>query len=126
MFYTILHQITFYSNILEETITFRFCWKNLRMCCIVSESRLSWIKSPHHLKIKIEPPIALITHEPQMMRTYDDRRVRENSGPWTILQNYIQDLLKSRDHVLYYHTPDLSSPEDLPECYYQLIVSDDL
>ncbi|PKC59959.1 hypothetical protein RhiirA1_468715 [Rhizophagus irregularis] len=49
------------------------------------------------------------------------------AGPWTILQNYIQDLLKPRDHVLYYHTPDLSSPEDSPERnYYQLIVSDNL
>ncbi|CAG8703778.1 15578_t:CDS:2 [Rhizophagus irregularis] len=38
-----------------------------------------------------------------------------------------QDLLKPRDHVLYYHTPDLSSPEDSPERnYYQLIVSDNL
>ncbi|RIA88190.1 hypothetical protein C1645_877563 [Glomus cerebriforme] len=24
----------------------------------------------------------------------DDRRVKNNSGPWTVLQNYIQDLLK--------------------------------
>ncbi|PKC70304.1 hypothetical protein RhiirA1_501757 [Rhizophagus irregularis] len=158
---------------------------------VVSESRLSWIKSPHQLKIKIEgwhlPPNALITHEPQVTRVNltrsardkiiisrradrwtaddvknkilvskqgateadlsqevvknrdicnnkqlkrliirDDRRVRDNSGPWTVLQNYIQDLLKPRGHVLYYHAPDLSAPGDSPERYYQLIVSDDI
>ncbi|PKK67864.1 hypothetical protein RhiirC2_782960 [Rhizophagus irregularis] len=67
------------------------------------------------LKDLLRPFSILIIH--------DDRRV---AGPWTILQNYIQDLLKPRDHVLYYHTPDLSSSEDSSERYYQLIVSDNL
>ncbi|CAI2182233.1 1074_t:CDS:2 [Funneliformis geosporum] len=158
---------------------------------VVTESRLSWIKTPHQLKIKIEgwhlPPNVLVTHEPQVTRVNltrsardkiiisrradrwtadvvknkilvskqgateddlhqevvknrdicnskqlkrliirDDRRVKDNSGPWTVLQNYIQDVLKPRGHVLYYHTPDLSAPDDSPERYYQLIVSDDL
>ncbi|CAG8586258.1 11429_t:CDS:2, partial [Funneliformis caledonium] len=158
---------------------------------VVTESRLSWIKTSHQLKIKIEgwhlPPNVLLTHEPQVTRVNltrstrdkiiisrradrwtaddvknkilvskqgateadlhqevvknrdicnskqlkrliirDDRRVRDNSGHWTLLQNYIQDVLKPRGHVLYYHVPDLSAPEDSPERYYQLIVSDDL
>ncbi|CAG8539081.1 11529_t:CDS:2 [Diversispora eburnea] len=56
----------------------------------------------------------------------DDRRVRDNAGPWTVLQHYIQDILKPRGHVLYYQNPDLSADENSPDRYYQLIVSDDL
>ncbi|CAG8450024.1 15505_t:CDS:2, partial [Acaulospora morrowiae] len=55
----------------------------------------------------------------------DDRRIRDNAGPWTVLQHYIQDLLKPRGHVLYYQNPDLSADENSADRYYQLIVSDD-
>ncbi|PKY56525.1 hypothetical protein RhiirA4_476891 [Rhizophagus irregularis] len=98
MIYTILHPISF-----------RFCWKKLRMCRVVSESRLSWINSPHQLKIKIEGATEADLSQ-EVVKNRD----------------MIFDLLKPHDHVLYYHTPDLSSPEDSPERYYQLIVTDDL
>ncbi|RIB28900.1 hypothetical protein C2G38_2156710 [Gigaspora rosea] len=158
---------------------------------VVSESRLSWINTPHQLRIKIDgwhiPPNALVVHSPQVTRVNltrsardqiiisrradrwtaddvktkilvskkgateadlnqdvvknrdicnskqlkrlivrDDRRVKDNSGPWTVLQHYIQDVLKPRGHVLYYQNPNLSAEENSPDRYYQLIVSDDL
>ncbi|RHZ69222.1 hypothetical protein Glove_286g3 [Diversispora epigaea] len=55
----------------------------------------------------------------------EDRRLKENTGPWTILHYLIKEVLKPKGYVLYYQQPDLSKPEDLTEHYYQLTVSDD-
>ncbi|RHZ89429.1 hypothetical protein Glove_14g63 [Diversispora epigaea] len=55
----------------------------------------------------------------------EDRRLKENTGPWTILHYLIEEVLKPKGYVLYYQQPDLSKPEDSAEHYYQLTVSDD-
>ncbi|CAG8749969.1 3895_t:CDS:2, partial [Gigaspora rosea] len=57
--------------------------------------------------------------------THEDKRLKDNSGPWTILNYLIEEDLKSKGYILYYQQPDLSEPEDSPEHYYQLTVSDE-
>ena len=56
----------------------------------------------------------------------DDRRTKENAGPWTILHYLVNELLKPKGFVLYYQQPDLSSAETSPEHFYQLTLSDQL
>ncbi|RHZ82084.1 hypothetical protein Glove_114g71 [Diversispora epigaea] len=53
----------------------------------------------------------------------EDRRFKEDIGPWTIF-HYLIEVLKPKGYVLYYQQPDLFQPEDSAEHYYQLTVSD--
>lgn len=55
----------------------------------------------------------------------DDRKFKDNTGPWTILHYLVTEVLKSKGYVLYYQQPNLSLPEDSPERFYQLTLSDD-
>uniref|UniRef100_U9TLH0 Uncharacterized protein n=1 Tax=Rhizophagus irregularis (strain DAOM 181602 / DAOM 197198 / MUCL 43194) TaxID=747089 RepID=U9TLH0_RHIID len=56
----------------------------------------------------------------------DDRRLKENSGSWTILHYLVTEILKVKGYVLYYQQPDPLAPEDHPDHYYQLTLSNDL
>ncbi|PKC54138.1 hypothetical protein RhiirA1_507803 [Rhizophagus irregularis] len=56
----------------------------------------------------------------------DDRRLKENSGSWTILHYLVTEILKLKGYVLYYQQPDPLAPEDHPDHYYQLTLSNDL
>ena len=58
--------------------------------------------------------------------TRDDKRLKDNFGPWTILHNMVEQLLKPSGFVLYYQISNLHEPEDSPFRYYQLTVSDEL
>ena len=57
--------------------------------------------------------------------TREDRRLKDNTGPWTILHYLIVEVLKPKGYVLYYQQPDISAPEDTTDRYYQLTVSDE-
>ena len=56
----------------------------------------------------------------------DDRRTKENAGPWTILHYLVNEILKPKGYILYYQQPDLSFAETSSEHYYQLTLSDQL
>ena len=56
----------------------------------------------------------------------DDRRIKEDAGPWTILHHLVNEILKPKGLILYYQLPDLSSSEISLEHYYQLTLSDQL
>ncbi len=56
----------------------------------------------------------------------DDRRTKENAGPWTILHYLVNEILKPKGYILYYQQPDLSSAETCLEHFYQLTLSDQL
>jgi hypothetical protein len=55
----------------------------------------------------------------------DDRRTKEDAGPWTVLHYLVNELLKPKGYILYYQIPDLSS-ETTSEHFYQLTLSDQL
>ncbi|CAG8754855.1 17186_t:CDS:2 [Gigaspora rosea] len=55
---------------------------------------------------------------------HEDRHLKDNTGPWTLLHYLIEEELKPKGYILYYQQPDLSKPEDSPEHYYQLTDSD--
>ncbi|GES80339.1 hypothetical protein GLOIN_2v1542684 [Rhizophagus clarus] len=57
--------------------------------------------------------------------TRDDRCLKDNVGPWTILHNMIKKILKPNGFVLYYQMANPNEPEDSPARYYQLTVSDE-
>ena len=56
----------------------------------------------------------------------DDRRLKENSGSWTILHYLVTEILKLKGYVLYYQQPNPLAPENHPDHYYQLTLSNDL
>jgi hypothetical protein len=56
----------------------------------------------------------------------DDKRLKDNSGPWTILHHLIIEVLKPKGYVLHYQQPDISYSEDPSRQFYQLTLSDDL
>ncbi|CAG8466553.1 33376_t:CDS:2 [Gigaspora margarita] len=56
----------------------------------------------------------------------DDNWLRDNVGPWTILDQLVNDKLKNQGKILYYQCNDTSASENNPEHYYQLIVSDEM
>jgi len=56
----------------------------------------------------------------------DDRRTKEDAGPWTILHYLVNEVLKPKGYILYYQLPDLSSAETSSEHFYQLTLSDQL
>ena len=157
---------------------------------VISESKLSWLKTEKPLRIKIIgshlPVNSLVSHTPNVARLnlsrqtrdniiisrradhktakdikakllapynnasenelrevllnqkticnnaklknfiiYDDRRLKENAGPWTILHYMVIELLKPKGFVLYYQQPDVTKPESSSEDYYQLTLSHD-
>ena len=55
----------------------------------------------------------------------DDRKFKDNTGPWTILHYLITEKLKPKGCILYCQQPNLSFPEDSPERFYQLTLSDE-
>ena len=55
----------------------------------------------------------------------DDKRLKDHVGSWTILHNLIIENLKSKGYILYYQQPNLSFPEDSPQRFYQLTLSDE-
>jgi hypothetical protein len=55
----------------------------------------------------------------------DDKRFKDNAGPWTILHNMIEKILKPNGFVLYYQIANPDEPEGSPARYYQLTVSDE-
>src|SRR6266498_578261 len=55
----------------------------------------------------------------------DDRRLKDHIGSWTILHNLIVENLKPKGYILYYQQPNLSFPEDSPQRFYQLTLSDE-
>ncbi|KAF0427253.1 gephyrin: PROVISIONAL [Gigaspora margarita] len=56
----------------------------------------------------------------------DNLRAKKNVGPWTIVHELVTSTLRDNGAVLYYQQPDISVPEDSPEHYYQLTLSDNL
>ena len=56
----------------------------------------------------------------------DDRRIKEDAGPWTVLHYLVNEILKPKGYVLYYQLPNLSSADTNSECFYQLTLSDQL
>ncbi|CAG8839871.1 33570_t:CDS:1, partial [Racocetra persica] len=55
----------------------------------------------------------------------DDVQLRENAGPWTILDQLVTTELKEQGKVLYYQCHDTSVSENCSKHYYQLTVSDE-
>ena len=54
----------------------------------------------------------------------DDRRLKENTGPWTILHYLVIEILKPKGYILFYQQPDLSQIED-EKHFYQLTLSNE-
>jgi hypothetical protein len=55
----------------------------------------------------------------------DDKKFKNNMGPWTQLNDLIINELKPHGYILYYQVADLSHPIDSSERYYQLTLSDE-
>jgi hypothetical protein len=55
----------------------------------------------------------------------DDKRLKDNVGPWTILHNMVEKTLKPNGFVLHYQIANPNEPENSPARYYQLTVSDE-
>ncbi|CAG8736943.1 12029_t:CDS:2, partial [Rhizophagus irregularis] len=55
----------------------------------------------------------------------NDKRFKDNAGPWTILHNMIEKILKPNGFVLYYQIANPDEPEGSPARYYQLTVSNE-
>ncbi|CAG8699079.1 3464_t:CDS:1 [Ambispora leptoticha] len=83
--------------------------------------------SATHLKYMRETDKSICT-EQQLKRLIerDNTRLRENAGPWTILDQLVTTELKNQEKVLYYQRHNTSVSENCPEYYYQLTLSDEL
>jgi len=55
----------------------------------------------------------------------DDKKFKDNMGPWTQLHELIINELKPHGYILYYQIPDLNQPNDSFYRYYQLTFSDE-
>ena len=55
----------------------------------------------------------------------DDKRLKENTGPWTVLHYLVIEILKPKGYVLFYQQPDLSQPENNEKHFYQLTLSNE-
>ena len=55
----------------------------------------------------------------------DEKRLKDNAGPWTILHNMVENFLKPNGFVLHYQIANPDEPEDSSARYYQLTVSDE-
>ena len=56
----------------------------------------------------------------------DNNRLKDNIGPWTILHNLVEKILKPKGFVLYYQIANPHEHDNSPAKYYQLTVSDEL
>ncbi|GES80130.1 hypothetical protein GLOIN_2v1868524 [Rhizophagus clarus] len=50
----------------------------------------------------------------------DDKKLKDNTGPWTQLDSLVNDILKSRGFILYYQIANVNQPVKSPDQYYQL------
>ncbi|GET03954.1 hypothetical protein GLOIN_2v1542684 [Rhizophagus clarus] len=55
----------------------------------------------------------------------DDKKLKDDTGPWTQLDSLVNDILKPQGFILYYQIADVNQPVDSPERYYQLTISDE-
>jgi hypothetical protein len=55
----------------------------------------------------------------------DDKKLKDNTGPWTQLGHLIKNKLKPQGFILHYQIADTSQPADSPDRYYQLVFSDE-
>jgi len=62
----------------------------------------------------------------QQLLERNNKYIRGDLGPWTILHGLIIDELKKNDSVLYYQQEDQAAPLNSPQHYYQLTVSDNM
>ncbi|CAG8660392.1 5150_t:CDS:2, partial [Scutellospora calospora] len=56
----------------------------------------------------------------------NDIQLRENIGPWTVLDQLVTTTLKEQGKMLYYQHGNILAPENSSERYYQLTVSDEM
>ena len=56
----------------------------------------------------------------------DDRRIKKDAGPWTVLHYLVNEILKPKGYVLYYQLSNLSSENTNSENFYQLTLSNQL
>jgi len=57
---------------------------------------------------------------------HNDRRIKEDTGSWTVLHYLVNEILKLKGYVLYYQLSNLSSENTNSENFYQLILSNQL
>ncbi|CAG8824271.1 17650_t:CDS:2, partial [Cetraspora pellucida] len=62
----------------------------------------------------------------QQLLERNNKYIRGDLGPWTILYGLIIDELKKNGSVLYYQQEDQAAPLNSPQHYYQLTVSDNM
>ncbi|GBC49009.2 hypothetical protein GLOIN_2v1542684 [Rhizophagus irregularis DAOM 181602=DAOM 197198] len=55
----------------------------------------------------------------------DDKKLKDDTGPWTQLDSLVNNILKSQGFILYYQIADINQPADSPDRYYQLTISDE-
>ncbi len=55
----------------------------------------------------------------------DDRKLKDDTGPWTQLDYLVNNILKPQSFILYYQIADINQPVDSPNRYYQLTLSDE-
>src|SRR5581483_2840641 len=55
----------------------------------------------------------------------DDRKLKDDTGPWTQLDYLINNILKSQGAILHYQIADTNQPDNSPDRYYQLTFSDE-
>ena len=55
----------------------------------------------------------------------DNKQLKENIGPWTILHNLVENILKPKGFVLHYQIANPNEHENCSARYYQLTVSDE-
>ncbi|UZO25961.1 uncharacterized protein OCT59_018214 [Rhizophagus irregularis] len=55
----------------------------------------------------------------------DDKKLKDDTGPWTQLDSLVNNILKSQSFILYYQIADINQPADSPDRYYQLTISDE-
>lgn len=55
----------------------------------------------------------------------DDKKLKDDTGPWTQLDHLVNNILKSQGFILHYQIADISQPVNSPDRYYQLVFSDE-
>ena len=55
----------------------------------------------------------------------DDKKLKDDTGPWTQLDYLVHNTLKSQGFILHYQIADVSQSINSPNRYYQLIFSDE-
>ncbi|CAB4395224.1 unnamed protein product [Rhizophagus irregularis] len=60
-----------------------------------------------------------------VLQDRDDKKLKDDTGPWTQLDSLVNNILKSQGFILYYQIADINQPADSPDRYYQLTISDE-